>query len=261
MSQYISLNRQLWNLRTPFHIDSEFYDVIGFLKGKNTLNEIELSLLGDVHGKKILHLQCHFGLDTLSLARMGAQVTGVDFSDVAIEKANELAGSTNIPARFVCCNIYDLPQHLDETFDLVFTSYGTIGWLPDLDAWAAIIKRYLKPEGKFVFAEFHPVIWMFDNDMEKITYSYFKSTPVIETEASTYADTKAAINMESVSWNHGLAEVISALLSHGLKITTFEEFNYSPYNCFTNMIAIEPGKYQFKHHEDRMPLVYALKAE
>jgi ubiquinone/menaquinone biosynthesis C-methylase UbiE len=127
-----------------------------------------------------LHLQCHFGQDTLSMSRMGAQTTGVDLSDKAIDAARKLNQEINQQATFICCNIYDLPQHLDQQFDIVFTSYGTIGWLPDLNQWAALIARYLKPGGKFVFAEFHPVVWMFDNDLKKCNTVISNLNPLLK---------------------------------------------------------------------------------
>ena len=151
---YIDINRQSWNNRVDSHYDSDFYDVKGFIEGKTSINNEEMVLLGDVNGKSILHLQCHFGQDTLSLARLGANVTGVDLSDKAIDRANELSNEIGVDARFICCDIYDLPLHLDEQFDIVFTSYGTIGWFPDLDKWAGLISRYLKHSGKFVFIDF-----------------------------------------------------------------------------------------------------------
>ena len=151
MERYIELNRESWNRRTAVHLTSEFYDVEGFLNGKNTLKDIELNLLGDISNKKVLHLQCHFGQDSISLSRLGAKVTGVDFSDKAIESARILNEQTKTDAVFICCDIYDLPQHLDETFDIIFTSYGTIGWLPDLNKWAQIVSRFLKTGGKFIF--------------------------------------------------------------------------------------------------------------
>ncbi|RYZ82231.1 MAG: class I SAM-dependent methyltransferase, partial [Proteobacteria bacterium] len=129
---YISLNKTLWNERTKHHLTSDFYDVDGFLNGNNPLNKIELELLGDLSGKSLLHLQCHFGQDTLSLARMGAHVTGVDLSDESIATARDFASKLSIEANFICCDLYELPQHLDGNFDVVFSSYGTIGWLPDL---------------------------------------------------------------------------------------------------------------------------------
>src|SRR5690606_12920458 len=190
---YIEINRQSWNNRTDTHLKSEFYDLDGFLKGKTSLNEIELNLLGDLKAKAILHLQCHFGQDTISLSRLGAEVTGVDLSDKAIESAKQIAMDVNSSAKFICCDIYDLPNHLDEKFDIVFTSYGTIGWLPDLHRWAKIVSQFLKPNGQFVFVEFHPVVWMFDDDFGKISYRYFNSGAIIETEIGTYADKEADI--------------------------------------------------------------------
>ena len=165
---YIDINKKSWNNKVDFHVQSDFYDLDGFLKGNTSLNDIELALLGDIKGKSILHLQCHFGQDTISLARLGAAVTGIDLSDKAIEKARELSLKTDTAASFICCNIYDLPQHLDKQFDIVFTSYGTIGWLPDLDKWAHIVSRFLKPTGRFVFVEFHPVVCMFGDDFKEI---------------------------------------------------------------------------------------------
>src|SRR6187551_1118010 len=160
---YLDINKASWNQRTAVHVASDFYGVDAFVKGKSSLQQIELGLLGDVAGKSILHLQCHFGQDTLSLARLGAKVTGVDLSDVAITEARKLARELGLSTDFICCNVYDLPQQLEQQFDVVFTSYGAIGWLPDLDRWAQIVRRFLKPGGRLVLVEFHPFVWMFDD--------------------------------------------------------------------------------------------------
>lgn len=257
---YIEKNKALWNTKTEFHVASDFYNMESFAAGKNSLNEFELKLLGDVKGKTILHLQCHFGQDTISLSRMGATATGVDLSDKAIEKAIGIAAELGTSTKFICCDIYDLPNHLSEQFDIVFTSYGTIGWLPDLDKWAGVVSQFLKPGGRFVFAEFHPVLWMFDNDFEKIVYRYFKSDPIIETETGTYANKKAPIKTESVSWNHGIAEVLTSLMQQELQLTSFSEYDYSPYNCFNNTIEFEPGKFRIKTLDSFIPMVYTLSA-
>lgn len=257
---YLKKNRESWNKRTDYHINSPFYDVEGFIAGKTSLNDIELKLLGEVKGKSILHLQCHFGQDSLSLVRMGAEVTGVDLSDNAIKQAHLLAERTGLKADFVCCDLYSLPQHLKGHFDIVFTSYGTIGWLPDLDKWAKIVSGYLKPGGKFVFVEFHPFIWMFDDKIDKIAYNYFNVSPIIESESGTYADRNAPINGETVGWNHPTSEVLSSVLTNGLRLEAFEEYDYSPYNCFHNMIEFEPGKFRIKHLENKIPLVFSLHA-
>lgn len=259
-SNYLEVNKALWNARTKLHIGSAFYDMDGFLTGASSLKDIELALLGDLKGKSLLHLQCHFGQDSLSLARMGAKVTGVDLSDEAIATAQELAADTALDADFICSDIYDLPRHLDKQFDVVFTSYGTIGWLPDLTKWAAIVSRYLKPDGQFIFAEFHPAVWMFDNDFAYVQYSYFNREAIVEMEEGTYTDKSAPIKMKSIGWNHSIDEVLQNLIDAGLNIRRFAEFDYSPYNCLSKMVEVAPGKWQIQGMEGKLPLVYALQA-
>lgn len=259
-SNYIKVNKDLWNARTEVHLTSEFYNVNEFIKGKSSLNDIELNLLGDVKGKSILHLQCHFGQDSISLARLGATVTGVDLSENAIAHATTLAQTTNQQLTFICCDVYDLPIHLNEQFDIVYTSYGTIGWLPDMDKWASIVSRFLKPQGKFVFVEFHPVVWMFDNDFKTIQYSYFKKEAIVETENGTYADKNAPIQHESITWNHGMSEVLNALLNQKLVVDVVNEYDYSPYNCFNETVEITSNKFQIKGMEGKIPMVYAIVA-
>ncbi len=258
---YLSRNKASWNKRTPVHVDSEFYNNQAFIAGKSSLNSIELDLLGDLSGKKILHLQCHFGQDSISLSRMGAEVTGIDLSDQSIETARDLADRTSQSTKFICTDVYDLPNHLDEKFDIVFTSYGTITWLPNLDKWANVIQHFLKPCGQFVFTEFHPVVWMFDDDFTKVGYNYFNNGPIIETEEGTYADPDADLKMEYVTWNHGMSEVITSLIEVGLTIQEMLEFDYSPYNCVRHMEEFETGKYRIKHLGNNIPLVYSLRAE
>lgn len=257
---YIAINRQSWNDRTQWHLRSDFYDLPGFLAGNTSLNGIELALLGDVRGKSILHLQCHFGQDSISLARMGADVTGVDLSDQAIGSARELAQQAGVAAEFVCCDVYDLPAHLDRQYDIVFTSYGTIVWLPDLDRWAEVISRFLKPGGTFIFVEFHPVVWMFDDNFEKVAYNYFNKEAIIETSDGTYADRDADIAGQTVTWNHNFGEVLTSLLKNRLELLSFDEYDYSPYNCFNKTVEIAPGQFRIAHLEDKIPMVYALKA-
>lgn len=257
---YIEINRNSWNNRVDAHVNSEFYDMESFRDGHSSLTQIENELLGDVNGKRILHLQCHFGQDTLSLARLGAQVTGVDLSDKAIAKGKELAVELNCKARFICCDIYDLPNLLNEKFNIVYTSYGTIGWLPDLDKWAAVIQHFLAPNGTFVFVEFHPVVWMFDDNFEKIRYRYFNSGVIVENETGTYADREAPIQQEYMMWNHGLDEVFNALFKQGLKIDHFEEYDYSPFNCFLHTKEIGPRQFQIEHLDNKIPMVYSLIA-
>ncbi|MEO7307274.1 MAG: methyltransferase domain-containing protein [Ferruginibacter sp.] len=265
---YFEENRKSWNKRTVIHKGSAFYDLASFKKGKSSLNKIELEELGNVKGKTLLHLQCHFGMDTMSWTREGAKVTGVDFSDEAIHLAKELAAELNIPAEFICANVYDLTdtakvpslEGFGEAFDIVFTSYGTIGWLPDLDAWAEIISHFLKPGGTFYIADFHPVLWMMDEGFEQIKYNYFNKETITEEISGTYSDRSAPIKSIEHGWNHPFSEIISALLKHNLQIEQFKEFPYSPYNCFNNLEKGDDDMWRIKGMEEKMPMMYSIKA-
>ncbi|CAF0869585.1 unnamed protein product [Adineta ricciae] len=256
------VNKRLWNAKVDYHVKSPMYDVPGFLDGADSLNSIELDLLGDIQGKRIIHLQCHFGLDTLSLARRGAQqVTGVDFSEKAIAKAEELAKKTNLTAstKFICCNIFDLPDP-EELFDIVFASYGTICWLPDINQWARILSNHLKPGGFSLLVEFHPVLDMFDEAYTRIENSYFNRGPIVCDCQGTYADRDAPIRNKSMEWCHPISNVIQALIQNGLKIEVFKEFDYSPYDAFLNSVKIADKCYQIKGLEGKIPIIYAIKA-
>ena len=255
-----ALNRALWNARTKHHVGSRFYDVEGFLGGRNSLSAKELELLGDVAGKSVLHLQCHFGQDTLSLARMGAEVTGLDLSDVAIAEARKLALRTGLEAAFVEANVLDFQVGLESRFDINFTSYGVLGWLPELDGWALNIARYLKPGGKLVLVEFHPAVWMFNNAFTEVVHSYFNDGVIEEAEQGTYADTDAEINLNSHGWNHALTEPITALLDAGLRIDRFEELDGSPHNCFEKTVKGADGMFRIVGMEGKLPMVYAVVA-
>ncbi|MBK8498027.1 MAG: methyltransferase domain-containing protein [Flavobacteriales bacterium] len=254
------INRVMWNARVPHHLGSRMYDVESFVAGRNSLTALELELLGEVTGKRILHLQCHFGQDTISLARMGAEVTGLDISDAAIAEARKLAVRCGSAASWVLSNVIDPVSELDGRFDIVFTSYGTIGWLPDLKPWAANIRRYLKPGGRLVFVEFHPVVWMFDNDFTHVAYSYFNRQTIVEEEQGTYADRSADIKLASHSWNHDLGEVLTALLHEGFRVERFTELDGSPHDCFANTVKGEDGLYRIKGMEGVLPMVYGLSA-
>ena len=258
---YKEVNRKSWNNRVVHHVKSEFYDQASFEKGKSSLNTIELGILGEVKGLKILHLQCHFGQDTLSLARMGAEVTGVDISDKAISEAKRISDEIGVKARFICSDVYDLPTVIDEKFDIIYTSYGVIGWLPDMNKWGEVIDTFLKPKGKFLLVEFHPFVWMFDDKFENITYAYHNSGEIIEEESGTYAELTAPIKDEFVNWNHSLSEVMTGIINNGLEIKSFKEYNYSPYNCFLGCEKLADRKYQIKKFGNKMPLIYSLLAE
>jgi len=258
--QYFDANRDAWNKKTFVHKNSSFYDIVSFKADKTSLNEIELKELGSVNGKTLLHLQCHFGMDTLSWAREGAIVTGIDFSEEAIKTAEELREELNIPAEFICCNVYDTSQYINQQFDIVFTSYGVIGWLPELDAWAKVIAESLKVGGIFYMVEFHPVVWMLDEDFQYIKYYYHNESVVEDEQTGSYADRYADIHYKEYGWNHSIGEVLNSLIKHGLMILHFNEFNFSCYNCFNNLVQGEDGYWRVKGLENKIPMMYSLKA-
>ncbi len=261
---YKQTNLNLWNQRTAVHTESKFYDISGFLQGKTVLNDIELNLVGGVSGKSLLHLQCHFGLDTLNWARLGAQVTGLDFSDKAIAKAKSIAEEANINANFICDDVYQAihnPELQNQQFDIVFTTYGTIGWLPDLTKWANTINQFLKPGGKFVIVDFHPALWMFSDDFSQLAYSYFNKEVIAVVDAPTYTENSEKIIGSEYGWNHSFGEIFTALLAHNLQLKHFQEYDYSPYPCFANTIEIEPNKWQIDAMQGDLPMLYSIVME
>ena len=250
---YLGVNRDNWNQRTKIHYKSLFYNVDGFMDGACALRDIELSELGDVEDKRMLHLQCHFGLDTLSWARRGAIVTGVDFSDRAIDLANDLKERAGLAATFVCADIYDFGKTVRPKYDIVFTSYGAICWLPDLREWANIAAKSLRDNGTFYMVEFHPF-----NDVI-MGYPYFHQPEPELDSGGTYTENGAGFSSESYTWAHSIGDVINALIRAGIVIEHLNEFAYSPYNCFEEMSEREPGRFYLTHHGQDLPLVYSVK--
>ncbi|WP_405222880.1 class I SAM-dependent methyltransferase [Dokdonia sp. Asnod1-B02] len=257
---YFGTNKETWEKKVPIHAESSFYDVPSFLNGKSSLNSYELDALEDVNGKSLLHLQCHFAQDTLSWARMGALVTGVDISEEAITLSRKLNKQLGLSAEFVCCNVLDTSMHIQEQFDIIFTSYGVIGWLPDLKPWALMIAQRLKSGGTFYMVEFHPIVWMFDytGDKPVMKYGYHQDEAVYEEYEGTYAQADAAIISKEYGWNHGLGEVVSALIDSGLKIEVLREHDASPYDVLPDLVKNENGLYESKDH--LYPLIFEIKA-
>jgi len=261
-NQYFKVNRETWNKKVAIHAQSKFYDLAGFKKGNTSLNTYELEEIGDVKGKSMLHLQCHFGLDTLSWSRLGAQCTGIDLSDEGIQKAKLLNDELDLNATFIESNVYDVPKNVKGTFDIVFTSYGAVGWLPDLTLWANVIAEKLHKGGVFYMVEFHPISWMFSyaESPPKMIYPYQNSDVIYEEYIGTYTNTDASIICKEYCWNHGLGSVLSALINAGLEITFLHEFDKSPYNSFPDMLPTEDGMFVLKDHRQLFPLLYSIKA-
>jgi 2-polyprenyl-3-methyl-5-hydroxy-6-metoxy-1,4-benzoquinol methylase len=261
LSEWLSLNRKSWDMRTEMHIHSDFYDLKNFKKDIHSLNSIELNLLGNIENESILHLQCHFGLDSLSLEKKGAKVTAVDFSPKAIALANELKKELGMQTTFICADVYEINTKLNSKFETIFSSYGIVGWLPDIENWAKVIQKQLVKGGRFILVDFHPALWMFDDNFKKVSYSYFNDEPYIEIEKGSYANREDVQETTSIWWSHSLSEITSSFLKQGLKMTTFKEFNYSPYNCFKNTVEFEKDKFRIKHLGKKLPMVYAMVFE
>jgi SAM-dependent methyltransferase len=234
VDQAIRANNELWDEWTRIHQTSTFYDLEGFKRGGNRLRAYELDEIGPVDGLELLHLQCHFGLDTLSWARLGARVTGADFSGAAVKLARSVAAEIGFGgARFVQSDIYDLPNVLDGQFDLVYTSRGVLGWLPDIRRWAKVAAHFVRPGGRFYITEIHPVAQVFDDDGTKpgelrLRYPYWEhSEPLAFPTEGSYADRTATIATPiEYGWDHGLGEIVSALIDAGLRIEALREYPF-----------------------------------
>jgi SAM-dependent methyltransferase len=275
MRKELELNRAHWDEATRLHTRSNVYGTEDFKAGSCQLHRVETEELGDVTGQRLLHLQCHFGLDTLSWARRGATVTGVDFSPVAIAAARELSLETSTPGEFICSDLYALPEHLDaaESFDLVFTSYGVLTWLPDLRRWGEVISHYLKPGGVFYMVEAHPTARMFPTDDDSPTIprmrpfiSYFHEPAGLRwPPGPDYADTAVTLALGEHSWQHSLADVVGALLGAGLVLDQLHEFPFCSWKVVAGCELVERfgatrGYYGLPASQPQLPLMFSVRA-
>lgn len=257
---YFDVNKATWNKKVEVHAQSDMYHMAAFKAGKTSLMPYELKALGDVKGKSLLHLQCHFGQDTLSWSRLGAKCVGVDLSDEGIKLAKQLNKTLNLDAEFVCCNVLDTSKHVSKMFDIVFTSYGTIGWLPNLKPWAKMIAERLNVGGTFYIVEFHPIIWMFDytDGVSKMRYHYNREAVIYDEYEGTYANQSSKMVSKEYGWNHGLSEVVNALIEAGLQIDYLNEYDESPYDVFPDLLKLDNGMYKMKGQ--LFPMLFEIKA-
>lgn len=258
--KYFEVNKATWNEKVNIHAKSDMYDIEAFKKGKSSLMAYEQRALSDVKGKSLLHLQCHFGQDTLSWSRLGAKCVGVDLSDEGIALAKKLNAELKLDTDFICCNVLETSKHIDKTFDIVFTSYGVIGWLPDLKPWGRMIAERLKQGGTFYMVEFHPIVWMFDYTEGKpvMKYGYMQDEVIYEEYQGTYADNNSKMISKEYGWNHGLSDVINALTEAGLHIEYLNEYHESPYDVLPNLVTTKSGMFTTK--DQLYPLIFELKA-
>jgi SAM-dependent methyltransferase len=258
------LNRRWWDERVPIHTASEFYDVDAFRAGGSRLCPFELDEVGDVTGRRLVHLQCHFGLDTLSWARRGASVVGLDFSAPAVAAANDLAAETGLDARFVEADVYDAVAALNgERFEIVYTGRGALNWLPDLRRWAQVVSSLLADDGFLYLAEFHPFTDVFADDDLTIELDYFHDPAGlrISNGGGTYADLDAeTTNNATHEWSHPISEVIEAILGAGLQLELFHEQDHTLFRRWPGLIAGPDGTYRRPEGMPRLPLMYSLRA-
>lgn len=263
MDARLETNREHWNELVGVHVRAPgAYDVESFRAGRSTLKPIEVQEVGDVEGKRLLHLQCHFGMDTLSWARRGARVVGVDFSSEAVSLARRLSTEMDVPAEFVCSNVYELPDSLDGRLDIVFTSYGVLCWLPDLRSWAEVIAHFLSPGGFFYIAEQHPVGSIFtERDGELVASGpYFDVGPFEESRGGSYADCTVVLqNKTSFEWQHSLSDIVNALIAAGLRIDFLHEFPFCMFRALPSMVKSDDGWCRMPGYEN-VPFLFTLKA-
>tara|TARA_R110002096_G_scaffold151230_1_gene313524 strand:+ start:264 stop:1067 length:804 start_codon:yes stop_codon:yes gene_type:complete len=262
-NKWLELNKASWNERASIHVRSSMhgYDIDAFKAGRSSLVNGELDALGDVSGKELVHLQCHFGLDTLSWARAGAKVTGLDFSEEAIAAARDIAAEIGVEAEFVVSNVYDAPTVLGRQYDIVYTGIGAICWLPDIEAWAQVMADLVKPGGEFYFVEFHPTEWIWDENF-KPGYDYFTPNEGLALhEAGSYADPDAVTeHNDTVQWNHPLGEVVTALIKAGLRITELKEHDTHMVKGWDFLEDTENGLYKMPADRPNLPFMYTLRA-
>ncbi len=265
MDDYLAANRANWDDRTTIHLESKFYDVEGWLREPRRPRPHELEALGDVRGLRLLHLQCHFGLDTLEWAREGALVTGLDFSPVAIAAANDLARRAGLSenATFVCSDVYDAANALDgATFDVVFVSLGALCWLPNIDRWAEQVGALVAPGGRFYIHDVHPLAWALADESLAVAWPYFEEDePFVEDSEETYTDaTRPLTAKKSFEWNHGIGEIVTALLRHGLRLDWLAEHDWTVWPRFPWLVKADDRTWVAPPGMPRVPLTFSLLA-
>ena len=269
MDESLRLNRASWDERAPAHAASPDYNVDRYLNDPSFIGDIvrfDLPRLGDISGLTGVHLQCHIGTDTISLARLGARMTGLDFSPASLAEARRLGEATGDPVEFVEAEVYDAPRALGRgRFDFVFTGIGAICWLPSIRRWAEVVAELLVPGGWLFIREGHPMLWTLDarNDQLLVEYRYFeRADPNVWDDGGTYVETDTKFETTVThDWNHGLGEIITALIDAGLQVTAFEEHDSVPWQALPGkMEQIGNGEWRLAQQPNRLPHSYTLQA-
>ncbi|MCG7841562.1 MAG: class I SAM-dependent methyltransferase [Methanomassiliicoccales archaeon] len=263
VDEMTAANLRRWDEKAQANWNSHYYDLDGFLRKKDSLLPLEVREVGDVNGKNMLHLQCHFGMDSLSWAGRGATVTGVDFSAEAIRLARELSRKIEVPAKFINSNVYDLESVLQTEFDIVYTSYGVLCWLPDLGEWGRLIAKYLRPGGFFYIVEGHPFGNMIDEnvlDHFQAGYPYFDESPEMFDDDHVVDQGHDFQNKERFEWFHSMSEIINSLVSQGLHLEFVHEFSSCFFPMHPRMQRHDDGYWYLPEGEFNVPMMFSLKA-
>jgi SAM-dependent methyltransferase len=270
--RYAELNRASWDERAAAHAGSPDYSLNEFVEDPAFLSKVvrfDLPRLGDIRGLRGVHLQCHIGTDTISLARLGAQMTGLDFSPASLAEARELAARTAANVEFVEAEVYDAAERLGRgTFDLVYTGIGALCWLPLIARWAKVVAELLAPGGRLFLREGHPMMWTLQegrtDDLLVVDYPYFeREEPLVFEDAGTYVETDASFqHNQTHEWTHGLGEIVTALLDSGMELTMLVEHDSVPWNALPGQMEQvgELGEWRLIDRPWRLPHTYTLQA-
>ncbi|MEV3936055.1 class I SAM-dependent methyltransferase [Glycomyces sp. NPDC049804] len=264
--QWIEANRAMWDERVPIHAASALYDQAGFRAGRDEIRGFEAAEVGDVTGKRLVHLQCHMGQDTLSWARRGAsKVVGLDFSKPAIDVARDLAADVGLAdrAEFVVSDVYEAAASLpDEDYDIVYTGIGALYWLPDLWRWAETAASLVAPGGFLYLAEFHPFLQVFGwHSTTEVVEDYFRPEPLVTDEPGSYVDIEAeTVDNLSFARLHTMGDIVSAICATGLRLEFLHEHDVTVFQQFPELVRGEDGMFRLPEGRPRLPLMYSLKA-
>ena len=260
----VAQNRAMWDARVGIHVASAFYDVEGWLRDGRGPRAAEAEIVGDVAGLDLVHLQCHFGLDTLAWARAGARVTGLDFSAPALAEARAIAERAGLAgrSRFVCAEVYDAPAALGSTYDVVYVSLGALSWLPSVARWAEVVAALLRPGGRLFVHDVHPLSDALGEDELVVTSSYFEEPePFVDDSSWTYTDGPLPPSGgAAVCWNHSLGEIVTAVASRGLVVEQLHEHDYTTFGRFPWLVRRGDGTYALPAGTPRVPLSFSLLA-
>jgi SAM-dependent methyltransferase len=265
--RYYEANRRNWDERVGIHEASPQYDRAAFLRDERPPYPVEREELGDVAGKTLLHLQCHFGMDTLAWARLGAAVTGIDFSPAAIEAAQRLSADSGVPGRFIEANVYDASELLAEQFDVVYANVGALCWLPDVREWARVAAHFARPDGMLYLYEVHPLLTTLDDSRSDpllaIEHPYFEmSAPLAWDDPVTYTDGPALENTRHYEWSHSLGEIVTAIIEAGFRLDFLHEHHELPWRAFPWLEPVDAPRelWRLPERPERLPMMFSLRA-